>query len=95
MKAREESDFASFRPWLEQIVELRRRYVECFAPYDDPYDPLLDDFEPGMKTDEVRAIFGVLEPELTALVAEHATDARMTSSTGPSRSRVRRRSRVS
>lgn len=74
VKAREESDFASFRPWLEQIVELRRRYAECFAPYDDPYDPLLDDFEPGMKTDEVRAIFGVLEPELTALVAEHATD---------------------
>ncbi len=74
VKAREESDFATFRPWLEQTVELRRRYVECFAPYDDPYDPLLDDFEPGMKTDEVRAIFGVLEPELTALVAEHATD---------------------
>ncbi|HJS49000.1 MAG TPA: carboxypeptidase M32 [Gaiellaceae bacterium] len=74
VKAREESDFASFRPWLEQIVELRRRYVECFAPYDDPYDPLLDDFEPGMKTDEVRPIFGVLERELTALVAGHATD---------------------
>jgi carboxypeptidase Taq len=35
VKAREESDFASFRPWLEQIVELRRRYVECFSPYDD------------------------------------------------------------
>ncbi|HSF62040.1 MAG TPA: carboxypeptidase M32 [Gaiellaceae bacterium] len=74
VKAREESDFASFRPWLERIVELRRRYVECFAPYDDPYDPLLDDFEPGTKTDEVRTIFGVLEPELTALVAAHATD---------------------
>jgi carboxypeptidase Taq len=74
VKAREEFDFASFRPWLEQIVELRRRYVECFAPYDDPYDPLLDDFEPGMKTDEVRAIFGVLEPVLTALVAAHATE---------------------
>jgi len=76
VNAREESDFASFRPWLEQIVELRRRYVECFAPYDDPYDPLLDDFESGMKTDEVRAIFGVLEPELTALVGERATDDR-------------------
>jgi carboxypeptidase Taq len=74
VKAREESDFASFRPWLERMVELRRRYVECFAPYDDPYDTLLDDFEPGMKTDEVRTIFGVLEPELTALVAAHATD---------------------
>ena len=71
--AREESDFASFRPWLERMVDLRGRYIECFAPYDDPYDVLLDDFEPGMKTDEVRAVFAVLEPELVSLVAAHAT----------------------
>jgi carboxypeptidase Taq len=74
VKAREASDFASFRPWLERSVELRMRYVECFAPYEDPYDVLLDDYEPGMRASEVRAIFEVLEPELIALVAEHATD---------------------
>ena len=72
MKAREASDFAAFRPWLERVLDLRLRYVECFAPYDDPYDVLLDDYEQGMRTDEVRAIFSVLQPELTALVAEHA-----------------------
>jgi carboxypeptidase Taq len=74
VKARTASDFAAFRPWLERSLELRLRYVECFAPYDDPYDVLLDDYEPGMSTSEVRAIFEVLEPELVALVAEHATD---------------------
>jgi carboxypeptidase Taq len=83
VKAREEADFASFRPWLEQIVELRRQYVECFAPYDDPYDVLLDDFEPGMATDEVRRIFAVLEPELRSLVAEHATDEEDAFARGP------------
>jgi carboxypeptidase Taq len=72
VKARERSDFASFRPWLERMLELRRRYVECFAPYDDPYDVLLDDYEHGMRTEEIRAVFAVLEPELVALVAEHA-----------------------
>jgi carboxypeptidase Taq len=74
VKAREESDFAAFRPWLERMLELRLRVVECFAPYDDPYDVLLDDYEQGMKTEQVREIFAVLEPELVALVAEHATD---------------------
>ena len=54
------SDFASFRPWLERVLELRLRYIECFAPYDNPYDVVLDDFEAGMKTDEVRAIFALL-----------------------------------
>lgn len=74
VKAREADDFEAFRPWLERILDLRLRYVECFAPYDDPYDVLLDDFEPGMKTDDVRRILGELEPELAALVGEYATD---------------------
>jgi carboxypeptidase Taq len=74
VKARENSDFEAFRPWLERGLELRRRYADCFAPYDDPYDPLLDIYEPGMRTADVRAVFDVLEPELVALVNEHATD---------------------
>jgi carboxypeptidase Taq len=72
--AREESDFAAFRPWLERVLDLRRRYVECHAPYDDPYDVLLDDYEPEMRTDEIRAVFATLEPELVSLVAEHASE---------------------
>ena len=74
VKARAESDFAAFAPWLERIVDLRRRYIECYAPYDDAYDVLLEDYEPGMKTSEIREIFSVLRPELRALVAERATD---------------------
>jgi carboxypeptidase Taq len=74
VKAREESDFESFRPWLERTVELRREYVECFAPYDDLYDVLLEDYEPGMRTSEIREVFSVLTPALRELVAEHATD---------------------
>ncbi len=74
VKARENSDFGAFCPWLERVLDLRRRYVECFAPYDDPYDVLLEDYEPGMKTSEIRTIFATLEPELRALVAEHASE---------------------
>jgi carboxypeptidase Taq len=74
VKAREDASFELFRPALERMLELRLRYVECFAPYDDPYDVLLDDFESGMRTDEVRRVFGVLEPQLVALVNEYATD---------------------
>ncbi len=72
--ARAASDFAAFRPWLERILDVKRRYVECFAPYEDPYDVLLEDFDHGLRAAEVREIFDVLEPELRALVAEHATE---------------------
>jgi carboxypeptidase Taq len=74
VKAREAANFEAFRPHLEKTLELQRRLIECFAPYDDPYDVLLDNFEEGMRTDEVRTIFARLQPEITALVAEHAAD---------------------
>jgi carboxypeptidase Taq len=70
--AREAGDFQAFRPALERVVELTLRKVECFAPYDDPYDVLLDDYEQGMRTEDVERVFEVLQPALTALVDEHA-----------------------
>ena len=72
--ARENSDFEAFRPSLERIVDLRRRFVECYAPYDDAYDVLLEDYEPGMRTSEIREIFAVLTPALRELVAANATE---------------------
>jgi carboxypeptidase Taq len=71
VKARETDDFPLFRPWLERTIELKRRWVECFAPYDDPYDVALDEYEEGLRTEQVRQVFDALQPELTALVAEH------------------------
>ena len=70
--AREENDFPSFRPHLEKVIDLRRRYAELFAPYDHIYDPLLDDFEPGMKSADVRAIFNALRPKQVELLQKIA-----------------------
>jgi carboxypeptidase Taq len=69
VQARQEKDFSQFLPALRKNYELRRRYVECFDDYDEPYDVLLDDFEPGMKTAEVRAVFDRLKQEQVPLVA--------------------------
>lgn len=71
--AREQSDFAQFESILDKIIDMRREYVDFFAPYDHPYDVLLDDFEPGMKTAEVKAVFDALRPpqvELVQAIAE-------------------------
>ena len=68
VEAREKSDYETFRPWLEQLVELKHRYVDCFPPADETYDTLLDDYEPGMKTAQVRSIFDRLKEVLIPLV---------------------------
>jgi carboxypeptidase Taq len=56
VKAKAESDFASFLPSLGRIVER--------------YDVLLDDYEPQTTTAEVRTLFGELKPPLVELIAE-------------------------
>jgi carboxypeptidase Taq len=69
VKARRDSDFAAFAPYLQRNIELARRYVDCFDTYDCAYDVLLDDFEPGMKTADVAALFAELRNELVPLIA--------------------------
>jgi carboxypeptidase Taq len=68
VRARAESDFPMFLPHLERNVELKRRYVECFEPADAPYDVLLDDYEEGTTTAEVRAVFDRLKEGLLPLI---------------------------
>jgi carboxypeptidase Taq len=67
-EARRNSDFAAFLPVLERNLELKKRYVECFEWDDSPYTPLLDDYEPFMKTVEVAEIFDEIGPQLAELV---------------------------
>ena len=73
--AKQKNEYESFRPWLEQMVELRQRYVECFPAADELYDTLLDDFEPEMKTAEVRSVFDRLKEELVPMVSAAASAA--------------------
>ena len=71
-EAKTENRFEVFQPHLEKVVELRRAYADFFKPYDHVYDALLDDFEPGMKTSEVQAIFDALRPQQVQLLKEIA-----------------------
>ena len=66
--ARRKSDFSIFLPHLEKNVELVKKYVSFFPPADHPYDTLLDDYEPGMKTAGVKAIFDCLRPKQVKLI---------------------------
>jgi carboxypeptidase Taq len=74
VKARAASSFEQFLPALERNVELRHEYVACFDGVDEPYDILLDDFEPQTTTAEVRETFDELKPELMSLIAELKDD---------------------
>lgn len=67
--AREGDDFAPFAPVLRQHVANCRAYAACFPQVDHPYDALLQRFEPGATTAEVRAVFAELQAGLVPLIA--------------------------
>jgi carboxypeptidase Taq len=67
-QARASADFALFQPHLEKVIDLKRRYVDFFPPADHPYDVLLDDYEPGLKSADVKRLFDQLRPRQVDLI---------------------------
>ncbi len=73
VEAKEAADFAMLLPHLHTVVDLTRRYAECyegFPGFEHPYDPLLDEFEPEMSTEQMRVLLAELRDGLVPLVAE-------------------------
>ncbi len=69
--ARAHDDFRSFVPALERNVELARARGECVAEEgESPYEALLGDYDFGLRTQELRRVFGALAQALPPLVAE-------------------------
>jgi carboxypeptidase Taq len=68
--ARANDDFAAFAPALERNLKLARAYGECVAgDGESPYEALLDDYDFGLRTAELRRLFGALELSLPPLIA--------------------------
>jgi carboxypeptidase Taq len=63
--ARENDDFSAFAPALTRNVELARAYGECVAEDgESTYEALLGDYDYGLRTAELRRVFGALAREL-------------------------------
>ncbi|MBU2982393.1 carboxypeptidase M32 [Lentibacter algarum] len=65
--AREDEDVAAFVPVVEEIIALKREEAAALANGANPYDALLDDYEPHTSGEEVAAIFDAMRPRLVAL----------------------------
>ena len=69
VEARAASDFGRFRPRLGSIIALKRDEARCLGDGGDPYDALLDEYEPGARAADLAPMFESLRVELVPLVA--------------------------
>jgi carboxypeptidase Taq len=68
--------FESFLPWLERVVELKRREADAIGHQGVRYDALLDEYEPGATTAEIRETFAALRRDLVPLIAAIANSSK-------------------
>ena len=68
IEARKKSDFAMFSSWLAKITDLKRQKAEAVGYEKEPYDAMLDDFEPGETAENITKVFKSLRQDLVELV---------------------------
>jgi carboxypeptidase Taq len=79
-QARAANDFSLYAPKLAELIELTKQKADYIGYDDKPYDALLDEFEPGEKTENVKRLFAGLRDELVPflqaiLASPHQPDA--------------------
>ncbi|OVE83884.1 carboxypeptidase M32 [Natronolimnobius baerhuensis] len=79
MEAKENNDFETFAPVLEELVELKREYANHIDPDADPYAVLFADYEPYIDLETAEKVLERLRDELVPLIDEiQASDTDLT-----------------
>ncbi|MDQ0197572.1 carboxypeptidase M32 [Neobacillus ginsengisoli] len=67
-EAREKSDFEMFRPYLEKLVKITKRFINFWGFEGNRYNALLNLYEPGITVDLLDRVFGELREKIVPLV---------------------------
>jgi carboxypeptidase Taq len=68
VEARQKSDFKLFVPWLTKVLDLTIRKAEAYGYQGEPYNALLDTYEPGATVADVEKAFTGLRRESVTLL---------------------------
>ncbi|MFJ5769610.1 carboxypeptidase M32 [Psychrobacillus sp. NPDC093180] len=67
--AKATNDWAMFMPYLKEMVATLKKFVNYWGvKNDNPYNVLLDQYEPGMTTDVLDEVFGELRSRIVPLL---------------------------
>jgi carboxypeptidase Taq len=71
MKAKQKSNFAMVQPELEKLIGLIKQKAEALDPSKDPWDTLVDDFEPKMTGDKIESLFSQVKDGVVSLIKKY------------------------
>ncbi|MEW6388424.1 MAG: carboxypeptidase M32 [Thermodesulfobacteriota bacterium] len=65
--ARPKNDWPTFKPYLARLLDLKRQEAQALGYAQEPYDALLDDYEPEETAAGLAPLFGELRTDLVRL----------------------------
>ena len=69
VRARKMDDWASFAPYLDRLVDIKRKVALARDPEAHPYDTLLDEFEPGTNRTFYNSFFARVKQSVVPLLS--------------------------
>lgn len=69
-QARKDNSWKGFEPFLEQLADLKRKEAEMLGYEENPYDALLDNFEPDMTARRLEEVFAEVKETLGPLLSD-------------------------
>ncbi len=72
VQARKDKDFSLFEPHLGRVFKLAKEVADCYGYTDDPYDALLEDYEPYARSKQITPLLHKLREALIPLVERAA-----------------------
>jgi carboxypeptidase Taq len=69
-EAKAKSDFEMFRPYLEKLVEMTKKFIGYWGYEGNKYNTLLDLYEPGITVEILDSVFSTLKEKIVPLVRQ-------------------------
>lgn len=67
-EAKENNDYNIFKPYLKQVIDFQKEFIEYWGYEGHKYNTLLDKYEPGITVEVLDKLFGDLKIELINLL---------------------------
>ena len=69
-EARKQNDYSIYAPVLKEMVDLKKEEARIWGFIDHPYDALLDQYERGMRSNQLESLFEKVKDKLIPFINE-------------------------
>lgn len=75
-EAKKNNDYNSFKPYLEKVIELTKKYYSYINSNGDLYDVMLNEYEAGLTSDVIDKLFSELKEKILPIIPKECGTSR-------------------